>query len=221
MTFLKISVIIYIESKERDRVAIDMERIEQLRHLCRVDLMQQEGYRIETQEFLVPPSESSLYTLTAKKNRIQFDLGRPLFLSELDKGVKELYDIMTQQGILKKHNDWYGKLVEELWGELSKVGCPLLTQTGAGLPLKWRLEFAGVEYLGATILEVLNKAMAHLNPSLMRSPTDELLHIVEENGKMVLHLNGAPIPNLESCWITPRENGALEVEITYTIEPKG
>lgn len=195
--------------------------LKKLENFCRVDLMQQEGYRIETQEFLVPPSESSLYTLTAKKNRIQFDLGRPLFLSELDKGVKELYDIMTQQGILKKHNDWYGKLVEELWGELSKVGCPLLTQTGAGLPLKWRLEFAGVEYLGATILEVLNKAMAHLNPSLMRSPTDELLHIVEENGKMVLHLNGAPIPNLESCWITPRENGALEVEITYTIEPKG
>lgn len=203
-------------------MAIDMERIEQLRHLCRVDLMQQAGYRIETQEFLVPSSESSLYTLTAKKNRIQFELGRPLLLSELDKGVEELYDIMTQQGALKKHNDWYGKLVEELWGELSKVGCPLLTQTGAGLPLKWRLEFAGVEYLGETILEVLNKAKVHLNSSKVSSTTEnELLHIAEENGKMVLHLNGAPIPNLESCWITPQENGALQVEVTYTIEPKG
>lgn len=121
-----------------------VERLEQLRHLCRVDLIQQAGYRIETQEFLASPPELTRYTLTARKNGIQFDLGRPLLPSEIGEGVKELYDIMTQQGALKQfNNDWYSTLVEELWTELNEVGRPLVSQTGAGLLLKWRLELAG------------------------------------------------------------------------------
>ena len=50
---------------------------------------------------------------------------------------------------------------------------------------------------------------------------NKLLEIAEEDGKMILHVNGSPIPNLESCWLTPSEDGSLEVNITYVIKPKG
>lgn len=211
-----------------------MIELEELRHLCRIDLIQQAGYHIKTQEFPASPPETTRYMLTSKKGGVQFDLGRPLRSSEMSEGVKELYDIMIEQGVLGKYNDWYSKQyskhVEELWRKLRRFGPLLLSQIEIRLFCKWRLELAGVagvEYLGVTILEVLAKAMAHLDPA-KTSPTTvenenekESLSIVEKDGKMILHLNGAPIPNLESCWITPRENGALEVEITYTIEPKG